>query len=77
MFGISKLRGQLMRIERKLDLLLEAYGIESEQLPGISDDSAKQIRALLDRGEKINAIREYRALSGAGLKEAKEYIESL
>ena len=29
----------------------------------------------LRRGKKIEAIKEYRAVSGAGLKEAKDYVE--
>lgn len=31
----------------------------------------------LRRGKKIEAIKEYRAATGAGLKDAKEYVEEL
>lgn len=37
----------------------------------------EEIRALLAKGKKIPAIKRYREISGAGLKEAKEYIDSL
>ena len=35
----------------------------------------KEIKRLVNRGEKIAAIKEYRALYGIGLKDAKEAVE--
>ena len=44
----------------------------------MADDALlQQLRDLLARGEKIEAIRVYRKASGAGLKEAKDYVEAL
>ena len=77
MFGAARLEKRLQRIERKLDLLLDAYGIEGASLPGISDAAAREIRDYIDRNEKIKAIKAYREAAGVGLKEAKEYIDSL
>ncbi len=36
-----------------------------------------EVRALLDRGQKIEAIKIVRQRTGLGLKEAKDYVESL
>ena len=35
------------------------------------------IRALMDGGNKIAAIKRVRELTGVGLKEAKDYVDSL
>jgi len=37
----------------------------------------EQLRDLLARGEKIEAIKLYREATGAGLAEAKQYVERL
>jgi hypothetical protein len=36
-----------------------------------------EIRELLQSGQKIEAIKLYRQVSGAGLKEAKDFVEAL
>ncbi len=36
-----------------------------------------EIHALLARGQKIQAIKRVRAVTGMGLKEAKDYVDSL
>ncbi len=48
-------------------------------LIGRCDPSAadKVIRDYLAQGDKIGAIKYYRAVSGLGLKEAKDYVDSL
>ncbi len=43
-------------------------------LPG---DVRQRIDVLLDQGKKIEAIREVRAATGVGLKEAKDYVEDV
>ncbi|MCI1946313.1 ribosomal protein L7/L12 [Clostridium sp. MT-14] len=48
---------------------------------GVCDELKKEIieelKDLVSRGEKIKAIKKYRVVTGAGLKEAKDYIDSL
>ena len=61
----------LARIERKLDLLLAKF--EINPVP----DAAEEIVALVRSGNKIEAIRRYRAATGVGLKEAKDYVDQL
>lgn len=43
----------------------------------LADDDLTEIRALLARGNKIGAIKRVRELTGMGLKEAKDYVETL
>jgi ribosomal protein L7/L12 len=40
-------------------------------------DKLREIRRVLARGEKIEAIRMYREHTGAGLKEAKDAVDRL
>jgi hypothetical protein len=61
----------LARIERKLDLLLEKFEIN----PTAEVDP--DIVALARSGNKIEAIRRYRQMTGVGLKEAKDYVDRL
>ena len=60
------------RLERKLDLILKSLGIE-EVDAGVNE----RIRALVKSGDKIEAIKLYRDLTGVGLREAKDYVEQL
>ncbi|MEL7473754.1 MAG: ribosomal protein L7/L12 [Planctomycetota bacterium] len=68
MFG-SRPDPRLALIERKLDLIIEFLGIENPS------DEFDQVRDLVRHGNKIEAIRVYRELTGCGLKEAKEAVE--
>ncbi len=36
-----------------------------------------ELRELITDGERIKAIKKYRMVTGAGLIEAKEYVDSL
>jgi ribosomal protein L7/L12 len=63
----------LSRLEAKLDALLKHEGIRFD---AYADLPPSVVDALL-AGKKIEAIKEYRAVTGAGLKEAKEYVEEV
>ena len=43
----------------------------------LSDDDVARIQAAVFAGRKIDAIKLYRGCSGTGLKEAKDFIETL
>jgi ribosomal protein L7/L12 len=43
----------------------------------LSDDGMDTVRELLDGGNKIEAIQQYRLLTGVGLKEAKDAVEEM
>lgn len=50
------------------------YGQSTPTLPF---DAEQEIRRLLTNGDKIQAIKRVRELTGLGLKEAKDYVDSL
>jgi ribosomal protein L7/L12 len=63
----------LSRLESKVDALLKHQSVNFDPY---SDVPASVIDALR-RGEKIEAIKQYRSATGVGLKEAKERVEDL
>lgn len=71
------LHRQLLRIERKLDAILEHLGLDlpdqASDGPGFMDE----VRALANNGRKIEAIKLYRESTGVGLKEAKDAVEAM
>jgi hypothetical protein len=73
MVGIlqSRTRDQLRRVEWKLDTLLKRSGID------LAAGADPQVVELLKAGRKIEAIKVYREQTGAGLAEAKQYVEDL
>ena len=66
-----KARGSNSNLERKVDLILKHLGIDPYQ--GVDEKIVELMRA----GQKIEAIKLYREQTGVGLKEAKDYVESL
>lgn len=62
---------RLRRLERKVDLILSHLGLDPNQ--GVNE----KVMELVKSGDKIQAIKEYRELTGVGLKEAKDYVEGL
>ncbi len=63
----------LSRLEAKLDALLKHEGIQFDPY----SNAPQPVIDALRRGKKIEAIKEYRAATGAGLQEAKDYVEEL
>ena len=63
---------RIRQLEKKLDLLLEHANIE---VPGA--EVPEEVLMHIQNGEKIKAIKAYREFSGAGLKDAKNYVESI
>lgn len=61
------------RLETKIDLLLEHAGLTYEPFKGVPE---AVVEALKD-GRKILAIKRYREATGTGLREAKDFIDSL
>jgi ribosomal protein L7/L12 len=81
---------RLARLERKLDLLLRYWEIQDSTavpvVPAVTapapptrtnDDLARELAALVARGQKIEAIKRYREYTGTGLREAKEAVEAI
>ena len=70
-FLSRKASGNNSRLERKIDLILKHLGLDPNQ------DVDPRVTELMKAGQKIQAIKLYREQTGAGLKEAKDYVESL
>jgi ribosomal protein L7/L12 len=80
---------RLARLERKLDLLLRHWEIEDNQPAPVlqvspapariatNGDLTTEIVSLLARGQKIQAIKQYREYTGSDLKEAKDAVEAI
>jgi ribosomal protein L7/L12 len=52
-------------------------GVADPRVANISDHTLREVQALVARGNKIEAIKRLRDLTGLGLKEARDYVESL
>ncbi|OPF81366.1 hypothetical protein VT50_0209835 [Streptomyces antioxidans] len=68
---IQKLQRRADRIERKLDLILDHLDIQ------VAEPGLERVAALVREGKKIEAIKVYRQLTDAGLKEAKDAVERM
>ncbi|MBY0327818.1 MAG: ribosomal protein L7/L12 [Gemmataceae bacterium] len=62
---------RLQRVEKKLDTIISHLGVVIN--PGVDPQLIELVRA----GKKIEAIKLYRESTGVGLKEAKDFVESL
>lgn len=70
---LEKRVATLAHIDGKLDALLKNAGVEYDPYHNLPD----QVIQALQRGKKIEAIKHYREASGAGLRDAKEFVEEL
>jgi len=73
MAAIDRRLERLVRLEAKVDALLEAAGISYDPYR----NAPAGVREALERGETIPAIKRFREATGAGLKEAKEFVDEL
>jgi hypothetical protein len=64
---------RLSRLEGKLDALLRNAGVVYDPLENVTPE----VRAALERGEYVVAIKKLREATGIGLKEAKEQVDEL
>ncbi|WP_205863361.1 ribosomal protein L7/L12 [Planosporangium thailandense] len=79
MLGVSTSRStkqadmsaRLAKIERKLQAVMDHLGVVE------AEANMPEVESRLDRGEKIQAIKAYRDLTGASLKEAKDAVEEM
>lgn len=71
--ALERRLNRLSRLDAKVDALLKVAGIKFD---GFQDVPA-EVREALERGETILAIRRFREATGAGLKEAKEFVDEI
>ncbi|WP_063053616.1 ribosomal protein L7/L12 [Nocardia arthritidis] len=84
MFANRRLERKVDALHVKLDLIMTQLGIEAPAavaspravLSVPRGDGMAEIDALLAQGKKIHAIKRYRELTGCGLEEAKDAVES-
>lgn len=69
----NELKSEIKRLNGKVDRILDSMGIKDETLDGIN----KELKELILQKKNIKAIKVYREHTGLGLKESKEYIDSL
>ena len=64
---------RVARVDAKVDALLKAAGVDFDPFRDVPPD----VRAALERGETILAVKCFRQATGAGLKEAKEFVDEV
>jgi hypothetical protein len=64
---------RLSRLDAKVDALLEASGVSFDAMR----DVPLGVREALEQGETILAIKRFREATGAGLKEAKDFVDEV
>ncbi|MPQ44507.1 ribosomal protein L7/L12 [Clostridium tarantellae] len=67
--SISMIKNDIKGINIKLNRILK----ETE----ITKDLTDELKNLISQGKKVEAIKKYRNTTGIGLKEAKDFIDSL
>ena len=72
---VLQLRSRINELEDRLKFLYRHLGVAYESDSSASPINNPQIQEALRRGNKIEAIKIYRELTGVGLAEAKEAIE--
>ena len=72
---ITELQQRVAKLESQMAFLFRNLGIAYPDVPAVG--ASPEVMELLRRGQKIEAIKRFREETGAGLKDAKEFIESL
>lgn len=67
--SISQMRSDITRMNINLNKIAQQVGVP--------DTITDELKSLILEGKKVEAIKKYRIATGLGLKEAKEYIDSL
>jgi ribosomal protein L7/L12 len=75
----SQLIIRLNRMERKVDFLLRELNLVEKEEATLPDFGPvlTEVAELVRQNRKIEAIKLYREMTGAGLKEAKEVVDRL
>jgi ribosomal protein L7/L12 len=71
--AVERRLNRLSRLDAKVDALLRHSGVEFDAFQGVPAD----VQDALERGETILAIKRFRQATGAGLKEAKAFVDEV
>ena len=75
---IDELHARVAKLERMVDFLLDHLQLDYQDSDYKQHSGASmEVMDLVLRGKKIQAIKQYRRETGAGLKEAKDFIDSI
>jgi len=72
---VQQLRSRVNELEDRLKFLYHRLGIDYAADPNSDPVMSPQIQDALRRGNKIEAIKIYREMTGVGLAEAKQVID--
>lgn len=72
---IAEIKNRLEKLESRLSFLYRSLGITTQDVPNWQASPA--LLELVKKGDKIAAIKAFREETGASLKDAKNFIESL
>lgn len=71
--SINQLKADIYRMQKKLDSIAKHVDLPDS----INDELKATLLELISEGKKIKAVKEYRSATGAGLLEAKQFIDHL
>lgn len=79
-FLASVVAGRYVSTEDAIEALDMAFrcGAESTPTPkALTADNVKSILVFIHNGQKIQAIKRYREATGLGLRESKDFVDSI
>jgi ribosomal protein L7/L12 len=71
--AVERRLNRLSRLDAKVDALLKHAGVQFDEFHNVPAD----VREALEQGETILAIKRFRQATGAGLKEAKAFVDEV
>jgi ribosomal protein L7/L12 len=71
--SMNLLRNEMVRTNITLEKIAKHMGVSDPETENIDDE----LKELIAKNKKISAVKRYRMVTGRGLKESKEYIDSL
>lgn len=77
MSSMNELEERIARLERTIAFLMEHLKLVENEGFRPRQTVPSEVIELIQRGNKIGAIKAYREFSGVGLVEAKAYVEEL
>ena len=72
---VAELRARVAKLERAVAFFERHLGVAFVDQP--ASNVSPEVLALVRRGDKISALRLHCQLTGAGLKEVKDLIETI
>jgi len=70
---IRQMQSDIARINVTVNKIAQQVGVPDT----VTEEMRNELKDLLSKGKKIEAIKKYRTVTGLGLKECKDYVDSL